>query len=186
MKTPESVVGRAPRQSAADPVDWRSIPLRPGALFVVGDPKQSIYRFRRADIDIYNVVRDRLTDPRSGQVLSLTTNFRSVPALCEWANDVFRQQFPSEPTAHSPKFAPLDANRSIDPRGAQGGAKAGASGVHTLTIPASVDKGDVPAAEAERIARFIRSEVDAGRRSFGDFLVLTRKRKNLGRVCRGA
>ena len=96
----------------AEPVDWRSIPLRPGALFVVGDPKQSIYRFRRADIDIYNVVRDRLTDPRSGQVLSLTTNFRSVPALCEWANDVFRHQFPSEPTAYSPKFAPLDAHRA--------------------------------------------------------------------------
>ena len=44
-----------------EPADWRSIPLRPGALFVVGDPKQSIYRFRRADIDIYNVVRERLS-----------------------------------------------------------------------------------------------------------------------------
>ena len=152
------------------PVDWRTTPLRPGALFVVGDPKQSIYRFRRADIDIYNVVRDRLADRVSGQVLSLTTNFRSVPALCEWANDVFRQQFPSEPTAYSPKFAPLDANRVKSPS---------TSGVQTMTIPASVDRGGVPAAEADRIARFIRSEVDAGRRSFGDFLVLTRKRKNL-------
>jgi hypothetical protein len=37
----------------------------------------------------------------------------------------------------------------------------------------------VPAAEADPIARFIRSEVDAKRRCFGDFLVLTRKRKNL-------
>jgi ATP-dependent helicase/nuclease subunit A len=155
--------------SETEPVDWRSVSLRPGALFVVGDPKQSIYRFRRADIDIYNVVRDRLTDPDSGQVLSLTTNFRSVPALCEWANDVFRKQFPSEPTSYSPKFAPLDAHRAKNPR----------AGVHTLTIPASVDRGDVPAAEADRIARFIRSEVDAKRRSFGDFLVLTRKRKNL-------
>ena len=51
--------------------------------------------------------------------------------------------------------------------------------MHTLTMPASVDSGDVPADEAGRIARYIRSEVDAGRRSFGDFLVLTRKRKNL-------
>jgi ATP-dependent helicase/nuclease subunit A len=167
------------RAAAAGPVDWRVIPLRPGALFVVGDPKQSIYRFRRADIDIYNIVRDRLTDPRSGHVLSLTTNFRSVPTLCEWANDVFRQQFPPEPTKHSPMFAALDANRSISPRGRDGIAKASASGVQTLTIPASVRKGDVPAAEAERVARYIRSEVDAGSRSFGDFLVLTRKKKNL-------
>jgi ATP-dependent helicase/nuclease subunit A len=165
--------------SAAEPVDWRSIPLRPGGLFVVGDPKQSIYRFRRADIDIYNVVRDRLTDSRWGQVLSLTTNFRSGPALCEWADDVFRHQFPSEPTAYSPKFAPLDAHRAKNSCAVNGEAKASASGVHTLTVPASVEKGDVPAAEADQIARFIRSEVDAKRRSFGDFLVLTRKRKNL-------
>jgi ATP-dependent helicase/nuclease subunit A len=165
--------------STAEPVDWRSIPLRPGGLFVVGDPKQSIYRFRRADIDIYNVVRDRLTDPRSGQVLSLTTNFRSGPALCEWANDVFRQQFPSEPTAYSPKFAPLDAHRAENLRVLSGKAKANSFGVRTLTVPASVERGDVPFAEADQIARFIRFEVDAKRRSFGDFLVLTRKRKNL-------
>jgi ATP-dependent helicase/nuclease subunit A len=165
---PRSVVSGFSR-TLSEPIDWRTVPLRPGALFVVGDPKQSIYRFRRADIDIYNVVRDRLNDPRSGQVLSLTTNFRSVPALCEWANDVFRQQFPAEPTTYSPKFAPLDAHRAKQTR----------AGVHTLTIADLVDKADVPGAEADRIARFIRSEVDGKRRSFGDFLVLTRKRKNL-------
>ena len=88
--------------------DWRTVPLRPGALFVVGDPKQSIYRFRRADIEIYNAVRERFSDPAIGRVVPLTTNFRSVPALCEWANDVFDGPFPTEPTAHSPRFAPLD------------------------------------------------------------------------------
>ena len=46
--------------------DWRKVQLRPGALFVVGDPKQSIYRFRRADIDIYNIVRRRFSDPAAG------------------------------------------------------------------------------------------------------------------------
>jgi ATP-dependent helicase/nuclease subunit A len=152
--------------------DWRSVPLRPGSLFVVGDPKQSIYRFRRADIDIYNLVRARLMDPSCGEVLPLTTNFRSVPALCGWANEVFRGQFPSEPTPHSPTFAPLEPNR--------GAEEAVASGVYTLTIPPSVEQSEVPLAEAELIARYIRSEVDANRRTFGDFLILTRKRKNLG------
>jgi ATP-dependent helicase/nuclease subunit A len=173
------LAGDAQAQSAAGPVDWRSIPLRRGALFIVGDPKQSIYRFRRADIDIYNLVRDRLTDPNSGEVLSLTTNFRSVPALCEWANNVFRQLFPSTPTTYSPKFAPLDPHRVQEPRASEGEATAVASGVKTLTIAASVDQRNVTAAEAEKIARYIRSEVDAKRRSFGDFLVLTRKRKPL-------
>ena len=157
---------------ASDHVDWRTIQLRPGGLFVVGDPKQSIYRFRRADIDIYNIVRARLMDPNCGEVLALTTNFRSVPALCEWANEVFRRQFPSEATSHSPKYAPLEAHRAAGP--------AGSSGVYTLTIPASVEQKDIPRNEAEQIARFIRSEVDANRRSFGDFLILTRKRKILG------
>ena len=156
----------------ADSADWRSITLRPGSLFVVGDPKQSIYRFRRADIDIYNIVRARLMNPICGEVLPLTSNFRSVPALCEWSNEVFRRHFPSEPTLHSPKFAPLEAQR---PPG-----EPGSSGIYTLTIPASVDQKDVPEAEADRIARFIRAEVNANRRTFGDFLVLTRKRKQLG------
>ena len=37
--------------------DWRDVVLEPGKLFVVGDPKQSIYRFRRADIGMYDQVR---------------------------------------------------------------------------------------------------------------------------------
>jgi ATP-dependent helicase/nuclease subunit A len=150
--------------------DWRKARLHPGALFVVGDPKQSIYRFRRADIDIYNEVSAKIGEPGTGEVLPLTTNFRSVPALCEWANDAFRQQFPSSPTAYSSRFAPLDANR-----------KSGKSenGVFTLTIAATVEERGVATAEAEKIARFIRGEVDAHRRTWGDFLVLTRKKKNL-------
>ena len=43
-----------------------------------------------------------------GVVLPLTMNFRSVPELCKWANAVFETRFPTEPTAHSPRFAPLD------------------------------------------------------------------------------
>ena len=100
------------RRTVGSERDWRTMPLRPGALFVVGDPKQSIFRFRRADIDIYNTVRARLDDPPVSEVLSLTTNFRSVPALCDFANDVFQRQFPAQATPQSPKFAPLDRHRA--------------------------------------------------------------------------
>jgi ATP-dependent helicase/nuclease subunit A len=149
------------------PVDWRTLPLRPGALFVVGDPKQSIFRFRRADIEIYNTVRARLDDPPVSEVLSLTTNFRSVPALCDFANEVFEHQFPKEATPQSPKFAPLDKNRE------------GTGGVFTLTTSADCEPSSIPSEEAERIAQYIRNEVNARRRQFGDFLILTRKKKNL-------
>ena len=149
--------------------DWRTVPVRPGSLFVVGDPKQSIYRFRRADIEIYNIVRGRFSDPHVGRVVPLTKNFRSIPALCTWANTVFEGQFPAEPTHHSPKFAPLEPHED---RGATA-----SGGLFTLSH-ACGDYKDVPAHDAAAIARYIRSEVDAGRRRFNDFLILTRKKKD--------
>ena len=44
--------------------DWRAVRPVPGKLFVVGDPKQSIYRFRRADVGIYEAVREQLRRAR--------------------------------------------------------------------------------------------------------------------------
>ncbi|MEO8660738.1 MAG: UvrD-helicase domain-containing protein [Bryobacteraceae bacterium] len=146
--------------------DWRDLPLRPGALFVVGDPKQSIYRFRRADIEIYNTVRARFSDSGVGRVLPLTRNFRSVRNLCEWSNTVFEKQFPSDPTPHSPRFAALDANDESSLTG----------GVFTITH--TCDRSEALELDAAKIATYIRSEVDAGRRKFSDFLILTRKKRD--------
>ncbi|MFQ5845782.1 MAG: UvrD-helicase domain-containing protein, partial [Planctomycetota bacterium] len=150
--------------------DWTQVPLRPGALFIVGDPKQSIYRFRRADIDTYTRVKECI-QTSGGQVVELTASFRAVPALCEWANTVFPNFFPQAPTPEQPAFHGLDPVREeADPE---------VSGVRTLTISERVGQGLVAAAEADAIAGFIRAEVDRGRRSWGDFLILTRKRKQL-------
>jgi ATP-dependent helicase/nuclease subunit A len=144
---------------------------RRGALFVVGDPKQSIYRFRRADIEIYNEVRARLAGADGSGVLQLTTNFRSVPGLCDWANEVFETTFPSEPSPQAPRFAPLQAHRQ--PRANQ-------PDIVKLDL-AGVDTKDdaLRKEEAARIARYIRAEVDAKRRTFGDFMILTRRKKSL-------
>jgi ATP-dependent helicase/nuclease subunit A len=148
--------------------DWRHVPLRPGALFVVGDPKQSIFRFRRADIDIYNIVRQRFSDPAVGRVVPLTMNFRSVPQLCNWANKVFKTRFPPEPTPYAPRFAALDSDKS----------KTESGGVFTLTH--TCDQSDLQAQDAANIATYIRAEVDLNRRRFSDFLILTRKKR--GRI----
>jgi ATP-dependent helicase/nuclease subunit A len=95
-------------------------------------------------------------------------NFRSVPSLCDWANAVFKGQFPAEPTAHSPRFAPLDPDLSESTTG----------GIVTLTH--TCDAHDVPAKDAAKIARYIKVEVEAGRRKYSDFLILTRKKR--GRI----
>ena len=69
---------------AADPDDPELRPL-PGRLFIVGDPKQSIYRFRRADIAQYLRAADQL----GATTERLTANFRSSAAVIDWVNGVF-------------------------------------------------------------------------------------------------
>ena len=68
---------------------WRELALMPGRLCVVGDPKQSIYRFRRADIALYAAVEGNVVgaDPQSRARLSV--NFRSGRRIIETVNAVF-------------------------------------------------------------------------------------------------
>ncbi len=93
--------------------DWRELEPADGRLFVVGDPKQSIYRFRRADIAIYDEVKRRLL---GDSLLNLTQNFRSLPGVIGWVNRAFDQLFeeregvqpPNVPLNPAPKELPLD------------------------------------------------------------------------------
>jgi len=94
--------------------DWKKLSPRKGSLFLVGDPKQSIYRFRRADIDIFNLVKNRI-QTTGGEVLELTTNFRSLPSLRDWVNPVFHRIFPINFTPYQAAYAPLDTVRNEEP-----------------------------------------------------------------------
>ena len=81
----------------------------PGRLFFVGDPKQSIYRFRRADIATFLAAQDRFADPAP---LFLTCNFRTAPAVLAWINHVFAELIQAFP-ASQPEYRPLDAARNV-------------------------------------------------------------------------
>lgn len=81
---------------------WEQCSPRPGSLFIVGDPKQSIYRFRGADVRSYLFVKELFTD-HVGEVLSLTRNFRSTKVLCEYFNKEFSKLLPNV-TADQSKF----------------------------------------------------------------------------------
>jgi ATP-dependent helicase/nuclease subunit A len=93
--------------------DWRVLKPLPGSLFVVGDPKQSIYRFRRADIDIYNDVK-QMIKASGGAVLSLTTNFRSLDTLGDWANPVFRTLLAENENRFQAAFTGLETVRPVE------------------------------------------------------------------------
>ena len=102
--------------TADDPneTDWRRCTPESGSLFVVGDPKQSIYRFRRADIVTYSEVK-RIIRESGGLVVSLSANFRSSASLVEWINDSFSRRFPSESTEIAPAHTPFQIGR-VDER----------------------------------------------------------------------
>jgi ATP-dependent helicase/nuclease subunit A len=78
--------------------DWRKVVLTPGKLFVVGDPKQSIYRFRRADIAMYDEVKDLVRDQPAGtgMVVAMEQNFRTTPPVLSWVNGVVGAVFAEE------------------------------------------------------------------------------------------
>ena len=77
------------------PQDWRNVKPVAGKLFVVGDPKQSIYRFRRADIQQVVQMREAV---RGTNVL-LQQNFRSLPPVIDWVNHLFDQWMQGEAQA---------------------------------------------------------------------------------------
>ena len=99
---------------------WRQLAVEPGRLFFVGDPKQSIYRFRRADIDLYTAAAAHFGQPPVGTSVHLTQNFRSVPSVIDWVNHTFatlfalpRKQPGGGPVAQVP-FEPLVAFRPAE------------------------------------------------------------------------
>ena len=66
-------------------------PRSGSALFMIGDPKQSIYRFRGADLDSYLDARQRTSGDPVNRLVSLTTNYRSVPDLIGAVNSFFER-----------------------------------------------------------------------------------------------
>ena len=95
---------------AADPDtdDWTQARPGLGRLIIAGDPKQSIYRFRRADIDIYEQVRERFTAPSEvdgveapAGVVRLNVNFRARPQLSAWQNRTLERVLIADP--HHPQ-----------------------------------------------------------------------------------
>jgi ATP-dependent helicase/nuclease subunit A len=163
--------------------DWRRVRPRRGALFVVGDPKQSIYRFRRADISIYMEVRaafERWGTELKGSagVVELVTNFRSLPAIGEFVNEAFAPRpddaspirFPVRGDERQAPFAPLRTRPAQDPS---------RPGVIGWYLAAGGRQEQLIEDEAERVASWIAGRIADEGRQPGEFLVLTGTRKFL-------
>jgi ATP-dependent exoDNAse (exonuclease V) beta subunit len=103
--------------SADDPseVDAARATPSPGKLFIVGDPKQAIYRFRGTDVGTYWRVA-RQIEARGGRVLRLTRSYRSVPEIQRFVNAAFRHGMVRNDVALQADYIPLSpADRRDDP-----------------------------------------------------------------------
>jgi len=184
--------------------DWTKVALKPGKLFLVGDPKQSIYRFRRADLQIYDQAKDILLAQKSGQKDALKTNHRSHPGILNWVNLTFEKIFEPEKGFQPPyqELVPPELKPSEKPRELSApfekpvillelvkddSLKPGSKGYLVENIR-KVEAGAI----ADFIQAAIKNQLKIWRRdgdnisyrpaAFGDFAVLYPKHKDAARI----
>ncbi|HSN04216.1 MAG TPA: 3'-5' exonuclease, partial [Nitrospira sp.] len=135
--------------------DWHEMALEPGKLFIVGDPKQSIYAFRRADIEAFDRVVQKI-ETDGGMVRTLTTNFRSDAAVLGPVNDVFDRLFERRPL-----IQPANVRLEVRPQRRPSPLDAGVR-LH-VTVPGegeeAVDAARATRDESEGLARWIKDEL---------------------------
>lgn len=137
---------------------WQDVDLEPGKLFIVGDPKQSIYAFRRADIEAFERVVEKI-QAAGGRVYSLVTNFRSDGAVLDVVNNVFDRLF--QQAEHiQPANEPLVVRPQRQPEVSVSGVQ-----LRLVTAREGDEAFDVQAAtreEAEALARWLKEELLSG------------------------
>lgn len=69
---------------------WHELAIRPGALFLVGDPKQAIYRFRGADVQTYLLAKASLAQHDSTAIIEINANFRAQEPILRYVNEHFQ------------------------------------------------------------------------------------------------
>jgi len=154
--------GEPPAEGASE--DWAAFQIRPGALFLVGDPKQAIYRFRGADVGAYVRARSAVLAQDPSGVLSISTNFRSCAPILAYVNDRFEGLLSGDGQPGFTALDPFHGDRGESPC------------VAALDVAVADETGKASAeqqrdAEADAVAqmcaRLIGSEMILDRRSGG-------------------
>ncbi|MGQ3892423.1 UvrD-helicase domain-containing protein [Legionella sp. CNM-4043-24] len=134
-------------------------------LFVVGDPMQSIYRFRQAEVGLFLKARLEGIGPVSLTSLELCCNFRSTETLVNWVNRQFKAIFPQQDDMES---GAISYHASVAIKAASEGCA-----VHALQYASKVE-------EAEAIADIVSRELDADPEQ--SIAILVRSRSSLSQL----
>jgi len=161
--------------------DWQNCHPRDGSLFIVGDDKQSIYRFRRADLDVYSTVRQAIDAAPNGEDVTLQTNFRSLPSVLDWCNRAFTSLFDRLDAPYQAEYVSFEAGRPAVSQERQT--------VHELRVPyvkGASSTRKIARRNADQIAALIaeacvEESADGSLRGDtpGDFMILTRNTTRL-------
>jgi len=129
-------------------------------LFLVGDPMQSIYRFREADVGLFLRARHQGIGAVTLEPLTLSVNFRSQADIVDWLNAAFRRVLPRDEdfAAGAVPYTPSDWVHPAEP--------------DAVTVHARFDRD--PEAEAGDVAALARAE--------GTVAILVRSRGHLARI----
>ncbi|MDO5133017.1 MAG: UvrD-helicase domain-containing protein, partial [Eubacteriales bacterium] len=172
--------------SSEHPVpQWSACVPRKGSLFIVGDPKQSIYRFRSADVTSFLKVK-KLFEANGGAILNLSRNFRSTGKLCAYFNRVFRELLPEE-TENQSRYEdiPLPEPTENEFQGIYSyRAYVGQAAAEHPDMTDPVRIADIIERLAGSSAFQLRGENDKEPRPvrYSDFMVITYGKKKLGPI----
>jgi CRISPR-associated exonuclease Cas4 len=122
---------------------WQECALRQGALFMVGDPKQSIYRFRGADVSSYGEARTAIARRWPRNIVQITANFRSSPSILTYINHCFAAPLSDE---GQPGYVELVATIDAPDHDLPCAAKI------TVDVPPDSRPANIRDAEAEAVA----------------------------------
>ncbi len=102
------LAAKDPKQSS-----WKNCEPKDGSLFIVGDPKQSIYRFRSADVSSYLNIKKLFAEYKNCKVKYLVNNFRSKNVIKQYFNDVFEEVM-NEDTIDQSKYQDIENCESTE------------------------------------------------------------------------
>lgn len=146
--------------------------LKSGKLFIVGDEKQSIYKFRDAEIEIFNRTRNDIKEETGdNNLLNLPDSFRMTPAICTFCNHVFNKLF----------FLSDDLYGEVPPTDLVCARTDSTNGKIEFLLP-HLDKTSAKEVEAEIVSQKILDIIKEGKYSWKDICILVRKRKNFSEL----
>lgn len=170
-----------------------------GRFCLIGDPKQSIYAFRGADVELYARMRAAIEAKPNCKLYQMNRNYRSNEEICNWVNDKFKKKDESDFGFDScanvvkmkSKQAGFDNMLSAKPAG---DSTSFIKGVYKYYVPGG-KKDDWIENDAEHVASMIKNMIDSMTRlsiyntktktaeervvEYGDFMILTRKKEGI-------